>query len=219
MKTIRLNNKEIPYNITKKSNKNTYYYFKKDGYIQINLAKTQSARRALLYMKDHANDFIDKYHTHCLSRRDESKYYLWGVPYHIKEMDQEHWSFNHQEHILYKPVNVVDHNGLQELEMDLFETALQQLIETYQDNQYVPLNNVTYTIKSMTTRHGSCNKQKRRISMNLRLLHHDKRYLEYVYLHEISHLIHDNHSQEFYQLLGQLCPNYKTLRKQLQQDF
>ena len=108
MKTIRLNNREIPYNITKKGNKNTYYYFKKDGYIQINLAKKQSARRALLYMKDHATDFVSKYQTHCLSNRDQTKYYLWGIPYQIEETTQDNWVFDHENHILYKPMNDVN---------------------------------------------------------------------------------------------------------------
>jgi predicted metal-dependent hydrolase len=219
MKTIRLNNKDIPYRITKKGNKNTYYYFKKDGYIQINLAKKQTPHRALLYMKDHANDFIDKFHTHCLSRRDHSKYYLWGLPYEIVETEQDDWFFDHEHHVLYQPRHSIDQNGLFELEMTLFETELKRLIDTYQTNPYVSIENVTYSIKSMTSRHGSCNKQKRRISMNVRLIHHNKDYLEYVFLHEISHLVHDNHSQEFYQLLGQLCPNYKTLRQELHQDF
>ncbi|MCL4365240.1 MAG: M48 family metallopeptidase [Candidatus Marsarchaeota archaeon] len=38
---------------------------------------------------------------------------------------------------------------------------------------------------------------------------------DYVISHEVAHLIEMNHSESFWKVVSQLCPNYKSLRKQL----
>ena len=39
--------------------------------------------------------------------------------------------------------------------------------------------------------------------------------IDYVVAHEVSHLTHMNHSQDFWHLVAQLCPDYKVQRKWL----
>ena len=43
-------------------------------------------------------------------------------------------------------------------------------------------------------------------------------YTEYVFLHEIAHLVYPNHSKDYYNLLEKLCPNYKEVRKELKKQ-
>ena len=38
---------------------------------------------------------------------------------------------------------------------------------------------------------------------------------DYVISHEVAHLVEMNHSEGFWRVVSQLCPNYKILRKQL----
>ncbi|MGN1131041.1 MAG: M48 family metallopeptidase [Ruminococcus sp.] len=37
----------------------------------------------------------------------------------------------------------------------------------------------------------------------------------YVIVHEFSHLIVPNHSKDFYSVVSEFCPNYKEIKKEL----
>ena len=69
-------------------------------------------------------------------------------------------------------------------------------------------------IRDTKTRWGSCSKKKN-LNFNYRLLHLSKEEREYVIIHELCHLKEMNHGQNFWALVAQVCPNYKTLRGQL----
>ncbi len=71
------------------------------------------------------------------------------------------------------------------------------------------------TIRKMKTRWGVCNVKTKRITLNLELIKKDIKYLDYVIIHELSHLIYPNHSKDFWNLVSITIPNYKLLRKEL----
>jgi len=71
------------------------------------------------------------------------------------------------------------------------------------------------TIRKMKTRWGVCNVRTKRVTLNLELIKKNKKYLDYVVVHELSHLIHHDHSKNFWNLVGRVIPNYKILRKEL----
>ena len=70
-------------------------------------------------------------------------------------------------------------------------------------------------IKSYKRRWGSCNSHGD-ISFNWRLIFADKSLVDYVVIHELAHLVHLNHSPEFWQLVGRYCEDWKLCRDQLQ---
>ncbi len=74
---------------------------------------------------------------------------------------------------------------------------------------------VTWQIKSMKTLWGSCNARRRSLLFNLELARVPKECVEYVVVHELTHLKIQNHSKVFEFLLGQQIPNWKSLRKKL----
>ena len=61
IKEIILDNQIIKYQITFKNNKNTYFRFKREGYIQINASRYQTHRQIFKYMRDNKKTFIEKY--------------------------------------------------------------------------------------------------------------------------------------------------------------
>ncbi len=78
--------------------------------------------------------------------------------------------------------------------------------------KYHPFINKPITkirIKKMNSRWGSCNYKKGYINLNLWLIKKDIRFIEYVILHELSHLIYPNHSKEFYGFIKNIMPDYK----------
>lgn len=80
-------------------------------------------------------------------------------------------------------------------------------IKTYSDILGESVNRVT--IKSMKTRWGSCNYVKRYINLNLELIKQPIEFIEYVVVHELAHLVHPNHSSEFWNYVEKYMSNYK----------
>jgi len=86
------------------------------------------------------------------------------------------------------------------------------LIERAQ--QLAEKNNLKFNrifIRSQRTRWGSCS-SKRNISLNWRLIKTPKEVIDYVILHELTHLKEMNHSKDFWNNLESKIPNYKELR-------
>ena len=70
-------------------------------------------------------------------------------------------------------------------------------------------------IRKMTSRWGVCNTRLKTITLNLELIKRDTKYLDYVIIHELSHLVHPDHSAGFWRLVGENCPDYKKIVKEM----
>lgn len=70
-------------------------------------------------------------------------------------------------------------------------------------------------IKPMKTRWGSCNYVKRYINLNTELIKKTPFEIEYVILHELTHLKYPNHGRGFYNYIERYMPNYKVAEKML----
>lgn len=69
-------------------------------------------------------------------------------------------------------------------------------------------------IKDQKARWGSCS-SKGEIRLNFRIAQCDQSLCDYLVLHELCHLVHMNHSQQFWALMERLMPDYKERRKAL----
>lgn len=70
-------------------------------------------------------------------------------------------------------------------------------------------------IRSMKTRWGVCNVRTRQITLNLELVRRNPICLEYIVVHELAHLLIGNHSRDFYRLVEQHLPDWKTAKAAL----
>lgn len=73
-------------------------------------------------------------------------------------------------------------------------------------------------IKKMKTLWGSCTKAKNKITLNEYLLKADVRCIQYVILHELTHLLHTYHNKDFYNFLTIQMPDWKERKKQLDKE-
>ncbi|WP_415898436.1 M48 family metallopeptidase [Neptuniibacter sp. QD48_11] len=69
--------------------------------------------------------------------------------------------------------------------------------------------------KSFKRRWGSCS-ARGEITLNWRLVFADKNIIDYVVIHELSHLTHLNHSPRFWALVEKYCPDWREKRSYLQ---
>lgn len=104
-----------------------------------------------------------------------------------------------------------------------FYTALKEklsLILTEYMNMYLKVMNLdvnTMKLRNMRSRFGTCMPTKKEILFNTYLIHYPLESIEYVVLHEVSHLIHANHSAKFYNVIAKYMPDWKFRKNKLKE--
>ena len=69
-------------------------------------------------------------------------------------------------------------------------------------------------IKNHKNAWGSCS-SKKNLNFNWRLLNLSPELADYVIVHELCHTVHLNHSPQFWELVGRLLPEHRSLRARL----
>ena len=95
----------------------------------------------------------------------------------------------------------------------IFPELLGTVLKTHETQMFKPTGLV---IRSMKSRWGSCSK-KGLITLSTELIKLPDIYIEYVIIHELCHLKHHNHGKEYYDLLSELFPDWKKIRKDLRE--
>lgn len=72
-------------------------------------------------------------------------------------------------------------------------------------------------IRGQKTRWGSCSRAGN-LNFNWRLAMAPPEVIDYIVIHELSHLKEMNHSRQFWSLVENLCPDYKKHRKWLREN-
>ena len=74
------------------------------------------------------------------------------------------------------------------------------------------------TIRNQQRRWGSCN-QHGDISLNAKLMFLDPDIVEYLFMHELCHTVHMNHSPAYWQLVESIQPDWRFYDRQLQNSM
>ena len=74
---------------------------------------------------------------------------------------------------------------------------------------------VTWNIRRVNSIWGTCHISKRQITYNAELARVPREMVEYVVVHELTHLQAPNHGPRFYALMDERLPNWKLLRRKL----
>jgi predicted metal-dependent hydrolase len=84
--------------------------------------------------------------------------------------------------------------------------------------QYEPQMNVKvgeFRIKKMKTRWGTCSIKERRIWIALELSKRPISCLEFIVVHEMTHLLERKHNKRFFALMDKFMPNWRLWQKEL----
>lgn len=71
------------------------------------------------------------------------------------------------------------------------------------------------TLRKMKSRWGVCNIRTMHITVNSQLIHYPLECLDYILLHEYTHLLVPDHSQAFYRIVQEWMPDYKDRIRRL----
>lgn len=72
-------------------------------------------------------------------------------------------------------------------------------------------------IRSMVSKWGVCQPHTRIITLNYKLIHFNYEVIDYVIIHELTHIIYAHHKKKFWNFVAQYCPNFQYYQKILKQ--
>ena len=150
---------------------------------------------------------------------ERESHYVWGKRYLLKiiELDAPpKIELKHSKLVMYVRPNTRTHQMQVMLDAwyrEQLKSVLPELIEKWQKLIGVKVHN--FYIQKMKTKWGSCNVESRNIRLNSELAKKPIECLEYILVHEISHLVVPDHSVQFVKLMSKLIPKWKGIKEQL----
>ncbi|WP_291627817.1 M48 family metallopeptidase [Clostridium sp.] len=148
-------------------------------------------------------------------------YYLWGERFNLRVVERENaYSKVKIENKRYITLYVKYGTPIEKREEIITEWYRKQIKEVIPKliSKWEPILGVEvkeWGVKKMNTKWGTCNSEAKRIWLNLYLAKRPYRCLEYVVVHEMTHLLEKTHSNRFKELLDNNYPNWRTVRDEL----
>ncbi|HDZ40813.1 MAG TPA: M48 family peptidase [Bacteroidetes bacterium] len=86
-----------------------------------------------------------------------------------------------------------------------------ELKEKWEEKMQISVSEVR--VRKMKTKWGTCNVRDRRIWLSLELAKYPNSILEYIFVHEMVHLLERSHNRRFYTLMDNYLPDWKERKK------
>ncbi|MDO5728983.1 MAG: DUF45 domain-containing protein [Actinomycetaceae bacterium] len=119
------------------------------------------------------------------------------------------------DHLYVRNLETVTERRMRTVLTEILTQAVNELRPHWE--QTVKRQIKTLRIRPMVSRWGSCRQATAAVTLNLYLVHLDRRFLTYVLVHELTHLHVHGHGAEFYRLMDLYLPDWQALRRQLNQ--
>ncbi|MDO5022078.1 MAG: SprT family zinc-dependent metalloprotease [Eubacteriales bacterium] len=147
-----------------------------------------------------------------------AKHRLWGREYIllVKESKKAFCEIEGDNIVIYAPFGL-EQDQIKNILIEFYRKELNRAYPAVL-KECEALSGITAQecrIKNMKTRWGSCNTNKKRIWLSLRLACFDPICLRSVILHELCHIRIPNHSKDFYILLNSLDKHQKETKEML----
>ena len=146
-------------------------------------------------------------------------HYVWGIRHRLKVVERPgsaHVEVDGERLLLYMPVGTDRDARLAVLQRWQREQLRQRIPALLAQWEPVIERNVTkWSIRRMKTKWGSCNRETGHIWFNLELAKKDPAHLEYIVVHEMTHLLERNHGRRFTKLMDKFLPEWRAMRDHL----
>jgi predicted metal-dependent hydrolase len=146
-------------------------------------------------------------------------HYVWGLRRRLKVVEvpgRARFELERQRLALYVPAGT-DSSTRQKLLRDWqrlqLRSAIPPLIERWQP--IVGRQVARWSIRRMKTKWGSCSPETGHVWLNLELVKKPPRCLEYIVVHEMTHLLESGHDDRFVELMDRFLPDWRSRRDEL----
>ena len=150
---------------------------------------------------------------------ERESHYLWGRRYLLSVVTHNakpRITLDHKRITLHiRPDTDTSHRAkvFHTWHKSLLHEAVPPLLQKWEEKLGVKVS--SYFLQRMKTKWGSCNYAAKNIRLNTELVKKPKDLLEYVIVHELTHLLEPNHSDRFTSLLDQHYPHWREARVEL----
>lgn len=146
-------------------------------------------------------------------------HYVWGSRYRLKVVKRPgraHVEVDGERLLLFVPPGMAHDERLAVLQRWQREELRRQIRShiTYWE-PIIGRRVSKWSIRRMKTKWGSCNRETGHIWFNLELAKKHPDCLEYIVVHEVTHLLARNHGERFVKLMDGFLPNWRSRREQL----
>ena len=203
-----LNDIEYDVVIEKKNNKNTYLRVK-DNKILITTNYFVTKHQILKFLRDNKAFIIKNIKRMERHKELEEKFMLLGKEYNVILMPNKKVEIINNN-IYTKDMKTLN-NWLKKEIKSVYLNRLDMIYNKFEENIPYP----SLRVRKMSTRWGVCNTKLKVVTLNTELIRYDITKLDYVIVHELSHLVYPNHSKDFWTLVSKYCSDYKKIRKEL----
>ena len=211
---MQLTYKNKDYNIIiekKRNNRNTYIRVKKDLQIYVTTNYFTPLRSIEKLIEDNYKRIGEMIEFQETKNRNNNGFFYLGKQYIIVYCDNKKVEFINDK--VYVPHDLDINEWYKKQAKTLFLEHFEENYEKF--TRKIP--HPTMRIRKMTTRWGVCNTKTHVITLNLELIKRDTKYLDYVIIHELSHLIHGDHSRSFWNLVRENLSDYKKYRDEMKE--
>ncbi len=228
MKEKKIEFRGVTVHLLRKKIKNRYIRIKPpEGEVMVSVPCHTSDQQIACFLEEHWS-WIQEKREEIFSQesgKEELQYvtgethFLWGEPYELyveRSLKKPLTEIRREQ--IYMRVSAHSTTEERRKQLDSFykqemQKRLPDLIERYE--RMVGRHAKDWRFRRMKTRWGSCQIQKKRICLNIQLAEKPPECLEYVVVHELTHLREPAHNKHFWGLVDQFYPEWKRIKEKM----
>ena len=195
----------------KVGNRNTYIRVKKDMKVHVTTNTFTTNKMIEKLINENYDKIVKMFEVQEKKKENNDGFFYLGKKYDIVYASYCDISFGEEKVFINKNLDIDK----------WYKNQAKKLFLERLDYQYSKFSRripyPTLRIRKMTSRWGVCNIRTKVLTLNLELIKRDIKYLDYVIVHELSHLIHGDHSSDFWKLVGENMPDYKKYREEMKE--
>lgn len=207
-----LNGIEYDVIVEKKNNKNLYIRVKDDGKIHVTCNYLTTKNMILKVLNENTRTLQKMIKRVEKQNEKSNKFFYLGNSYDIIIKEDTNKVVITNDKIYTKDLNMLEKWKKEEI-IRIFDERYVYVFNHFNENVKSPI----LKIRTMKTRWGVYNRKKHTITLNSKLIEYDISKIDYVIIHELSHIIHFDHSKDFWNLVSKYCKDYKNIRKEMKE--
>jgi predicted metal-dependent hydrolase len=178
------------------SRKHTYITIQKDGSVLVKTNPFTSTRTIENFISQKEKWIHQKQNAIYLAMKEiENHFYLFG-------------KLQARNNYTQKDIDI--------LYLQKSKEIIPPLVKQYSELMQLYPNRISF--RKNKTRWGSCS-SKNNLSFNTMLMQTPLTFIEYVIVHELAHIKYKNHSQNFWNLVAEIIPDYQQRRKSIKEHY
>lgn len=223
---IMIHGEAVPVEIVRRKGRNLYLRVERDGSLKVTCSRAFTLAQIESFLKEKEEWIYKKRQAvfSSLSVNDVSienpVVYWWG-----EEKAVELYPGNRDALLAGDKARFLLMEESQEHFEKAFDTAVRKALmeqisrlRVRYDEGICEKNGLVYpkiTLRKMKSRWGVCNVRTGHITINTQLIHYPVECLDYIILHEYTHLLVPDHSERFYSIVKMWMPDYKERIRKL----